>query len=493
MEKKTDQHVSEPLSRKVVKGGLWVFGLRIINRGLSFIRTIILARLLAPEDFGLFGIAMLAIYTLEALSQTGFGPALIQKKENVELYLDTAWTVSVLRAIVLFLILFFTAPIASEFFNSPQTTLIIRVVAISTLLSGFRNIGIIFFRKELEFHKQFFYEFSAALVDLAVAITLAFILRNVWAIIWGGLAANLVSLLMSYVLHDYRPKVSFQKDKFRELFGFGKWVLTSSILVFLVTQGDDIFVGRVLGITALGLYQMAYTLSNLPATEITHVISQVTFPAYSKLQDRPSQLKEAYVRVLQLTSFLSFPLAAGIVVLAPHFIPILIGNKWLAAVPALQILAFAGLTRSIAATAGYLFYALGRTKIDTILQVIRLTLLISLIYPLSIQFDLIGVSLAVLVSIFVSNIGFTYMAAKLTHSTVTELLKVILIPMLNSTLAALVVVVLHPMIGTDLQALIILVLCGTLVYLLLTYLSDRLLNYRIIPLTTEILSSLTTP
>ena len=275
---------SESLSKKVVRGGMWVFALRFTSRGLGFVRTIILARLLAPEDFGLLGIAMLAIATLESFSQTGFQAALIQKKENVDSYLDTAWTVSAIRGIVLFLILFLFAPVVAKFFNSPQATLVIKVIAVSMLLSGFRNIGIIFFQKDLEFNKQFTYEFSAALTDVAISISLAFILRNVWALVWGGLAGHFIRFIMSYILRPYRPHVSFKKSEFKELFGFGKWVLGSSILGFLIIQGDDIFVGKMLGVTALGLYQMAYLISNLPATEITHVISQVTFPAYSRLQ-----------------------------------------------------------------------------------------------------------------------------------------------------------------------------------------------------------------
>ena len=127
-------HQPEPLSRRVVKGGIWVFSLRITNRGLGFIRTIILARLLAPHDFGLLGIAMLAIATLETFSQTGFGAALIQKKDNVESYLDTAWTVSAIRGIILFLILSFSAPIIAKFFDSPQASLVIRAKAIYRLI-----------------------------------------------------------------------------------------------------------------------------------------------------------------------------------------------------------------------------------------------------------------------------------------------------------------------------------------------------------------------
>lgn len=322
---------------------MWVFGLRGINRVLGLIRTIILARLLAPSDFGLLGIAMLAIATLETFSQTGFNAALIQKKDNVESYLDTAWTVSAIRGVILFIILFFSAPLMASFFNTPQAALVIRVIALSTLLSGLRNIGILFFQKELEFNKQFIYELSATLVDLTVAVVLAFILRNVWALVWGGLAANFVRLFVSYVFHPYRPHIRLNKNEFQDLFSFGKWVFGSSILIFLVTQGDDIFVGKMLGATALGLYQMAYLISNLPATEITHVISQVTFPAYSKMQGDIPRLKAAYLDVLQLTAFISLPVAGGIFILAPEFTLIFLGEKWMPMVPTIQILVLAGL------------------------------------------------------------------------------------------------------------------------------------------------------
>jgi lipopolysaccharide exporter len=301
IEKKINQHITEPLSTRVVKGGLWVFALRVINRGLGFARTIILARLLAPEDFGLLGIAMLAIATLETFSQTGFQPALVQKKENVESYLNTAWTVSAIRGGILFVLLFLSSPLIARFFNSPQATLIIRVIAVTVLLSGLKNIGIIFFEKELEFNKQFFYQLSGTLANFGVAIVLAFVLKNVWALVWGGLAFSFVQLFMSYIVHPYRPKVRFEKTKFVELFRFGKWLLAQSIAIFLITQGDDIFVGKMLGVTALGFYQMAYLIANLPATQITHVISGVTFPAYSKMQDDLVRMKKACLRVLGLT------------------------------------------------------------------------------------------------------------------------------------------------------------------------------------------------
>ena len=364
------------------------------------------------------------------------------------------------------------------------------MIAVFALLSGLRNIGVIFFRKELEFDRQFYYEFSGTCADITVAITLAFVLRNVWALVWGGLAANLTRLFMSYLLHPYRPRLRFQKEKFQELIGFGKWVLASSLMVFLVTQGDDIFVGKLLGVTALGLYQIAYTLSNLPATEITHVISQVTFPAYSKLQDEPLKLREAYLRVLQLTTFLSIPVTVGIIVLAPQFIPLVLGEKWLPAIPAVQVLALAGLLRSIAASSGYLFYALGKVKIDTMLQALRLTVLAFLIYPLAIRFQLLGAAIAVAASIFVSNIGFTLMALKLTGCGLSQLFKIILIPLLNGALAAAIILILKTLMGTGLLELVVFSVSGIIVYIATAYLSGRVFDNPIKSLTTDILTSL---
>ena len=240
IEKMTNLNEFRSLAKKAIRGGMWVFALRIINRGLGFIRNIILARLLAPEDFGLLGIAMLAIATLETFSQTGFQPALIQKKGNIESYLNTGWTVSALRGMILFCILFFAAPTIAKFFNSPLASLVIRVIAISTLLAGFRNIGIVFFQKELEFNKQFSYEFSAAVIDLTVAISLAFILRNVWALVWGGLAASFVRLVMSYLIHPYRPRIKWERRKSKDLFDFGRWTVASGIFIFFLPKDIDI-------------------------------------------------------------------------------------------------------------------------------------------------------------------------------------------------------------------------------------------------------------
>ncbi len=470
----------EKLSHRVIKGGFWVFSIRLVQQLLGFARLIILARILAPQDFGLFGIALLAMSLLETFSQTGFNAALVQKKQDIKSYLDTAWTVQLVRGIVLAAIAFAIAPYVAAFFDTPAAKPILQVIALSELIRGFANIGVVYFQKELKFHKQFIYSLSGTLADMGVAISAAFFLRSVWALVFGLLAGNLVRLIVSYFVHPYRPKPNFNLQQFKDLSGFGRWVLGSSILIFLVTHGDDALVGKVLGVTALGFYQLAYRLSNMPATEITHVISQVTFPAYSKLQDNLPKLREAYLKVLQLTAFLSFPLAGLIFVLTPDFTMIFLGEKWMSIVPAMQALVFAGLARSIAATTGPVFLAVGKPKIETQWQIVRLLILAALIWPLTIVWGIVGSSIAVLLSILVSTFGFLFMVLKITRSRTLQFAKTIAFPWIGGALLVISVLAVKAMSNTvGMQRFLLLATIGGLTYLIVIYLLDRFMNYRI--------------
>lgn len=490
--KKNVTNLKEPgqtLSQHTVRGGFWVFSLRIVQQIFGLSRLVILARILAPHDFGLMGIALLTMATLETFSQTGFQQALIQKKVDIRPYLDSAWTVLILRGFVLFAILYLIAPYVAVFFNVPEAKPIIQVIGFSVFLQAFTNIGVIYFQKELEFNKEFIYQFAGTLADFIVAVSAVLILRNVWALVFGLLAGNAARCFVSYLIHPYRPHLSSDLGKAKELFGFGKWVLASSILVFLITQGDDIFVGKYLGVAALGFYQMAYRISNMPATEITHVISQVASPAYSKLQNNIPKLREAYLRVLQLTAFLSFPIAGLIFVLAPDFTQIFLGEKWMPMVPAMRVLVFAGLVRSIAATAGYIFYSVGRPKIDTRLQIIRLFVLAVLIYPFTVKWGILGTSFVVFLSIFISNIGFCFKAIKITECGVKNFAKMIIFPLISGILLILFILGLKSIMGIGMWEFIVFTGMGILVYLITIYLSDKFFNYKIQVLIKESMQS----
>lgn len=420
---------SDSLLKKIIPGGIWVFSLRMTNRGMGLIRTLILANLLTPVDFGLIGVAMLAISSMEMLSETGFQTALIQKKGNIGRFLDTAWTVAALRSIILFGILFFSSPVIAEFFNSPDASPIIRVIAVSSLLSGFGNIAIIYFQRELEFKKQFIFEITASLSDLIISIYIAYLLQSAWAIVWGGLAGNSVRFILSYMIYPYRPRISIGKEEFMELFSFGKWVFGSSFIVYLVTQGDSLFTGKMLGIAALGLYQMAFIISNIPTIELAQIVSQVTFPTYARLQDDRDRIKQLFLNALKFNIVLVMPVAAGIVCFTQDFIRIFLSEKWLPMSGAMQVLAIAGFIRSLSIESAVLLLALNRPDLNAKLQFLRFAILALSIYPLSANLGILGTAFSVLLSISLPTAGFLSAAFSAVNISIRDFFRTIFYPL----------------------------------------------------------------
>ena len=325
------------------------------------------------------------------------------------------------------------------------------------------------------------------MADLVVAIAAALLLRSVWALAFGLLAGNFVRFVMSY-FYSYRPRVRLEIGRAKELYSFGRWVLGSSVLVFLLTQGDDALVGKILGAIALGFYQMGYRLSQTPATEITHVISQITFPTYSQLQDNLSKLREAYLRTLQLTAFISIPLAGGIFILAPEFTKIFLGDKWMPMIPAMQALAIGGAIRSIGATFGPLLQAIGKPEILAKFMFIQLILVGILIYPFTLHWNILGTALACIIPGLIVNAFLSYEVVKVIKCRIGKFCKKLGYPLANTGLMLLFILILLKTNSLDSVGTLkffLFVLIGTLVFLSGVYVSDRVLDYGMIALLKE--------
>lgn len=397
------------------------------------VRIVVVARFLAPEDLGLMGIVLLTLAILESLSQTGFAAALIQQKKLVDAYLDTAWIVSLVRGVCLYGLLFLFAPLVASFFNAPDVTLLLRVVGLAYIFEGLINIGVVTFRKELKFEKEFLYQQIEIFTDIFLTISLAIILRSVWALVFGYLGGKGVKCFTSYLLHPYRPRLSFDSEKARELFRFGKYLLGSSIILLLITQGDDAVVGKLLGTTALGFYVIAYKISNMPATSITHAFSQVAFPTYSKLQDDLERLRKAYLKALKYIAFVSLPTCGGLIVLAPELVSFFLGQKWMDIVPAMRILCVFGLIRALGGTTGPLFQGVGRPDIITKLNLGKLLVIALLIIPLTQKYGIVGSSITVTIPMVLDQTISWHICARIIRGRVGEIFAV-LVPSLIGTL-----------------------------------------------------------
>ena len=377
-------------AHRAVKGGAWAFATNFSTRLLEIVKTVILARLLDPKDFGLFGISLVVMYFFEMISQAGIEQALVQKKEDISSYLDTAWLIQLLRGLLLGAIIFTTAPLTAHFFGEPAVKNLLRVIAVAVALSGFRNIGVLYFQKELIFNKQFVLTVSSVLTDFFVSVTIALVYRSVWALVLGYLAAAAVQTTLSYFLHRYRPRPSFILGKANQMMTYGKWIFSSSALIYLVDSIDDIVVGKMLKAFTLGLYQMAYNLSNFAATQICNVISQVTFPVYSKLQHDIPRLREGFLRTVSLVSIISLPLTFGLFLLAPSIIKVLLGDKWMPILVPLRAMCVIGGIRSITGNFGPIFLSVGRPDILTKIQVFNLSILGITILPFVGAFGIMG-------------------------------------------------------------------------------------------------------
>lgn len=385
--------------RRLATGAFWVFAAEAAGGALSLLSTVVSARVLQPVEFGLMATVVLTMAVLDALSQTGFEQALIQRQKDVDRLLDSAWSLQLLRGLVLALLFAVISPWLARFYREPRLEPIMLVASGVLLLRGCQSLGPVLFSRELDFRRQFGIKVAQALASAFVYIPAVLLLRNVWALCVSLLVGALLSTVISFAAHPYRPRFALDRGSVRELFSFGKWVSWSAALVFIATQGDDLFVSKYLGFAALGLYQMAYGISNLPATQISHVISRVTFPAYSKLLSEPPQLKALFGRVLRSTMLLALPVSVVIWFLIPDLVRYVIGDKWSGIVPLVRVLIIAGLARAFAATGGALFQAMGRPELDFRMQVPRFVVLVLLLWPAAAQWGVTGVCAVCLASI----------------------------------------------------------------------------------------------
>lgn len=417
---------------KVMSAGFWAMALRIALRIFVVIRTVILANLLSPQDFGIMGIAIIAILLLERFTEAGFEAALVQKDEDIEPYLNTAWTMQVLRGMVIAAVLFFGAPLIANFFGSSEATAVLQVVALAVVVNSVANIAIVYFQKDLRFDRFFLLQVSDKGTDIVVSIVAALILRNVWALVLGFIAGSVGKTIMSYVIHPFRPRFRWVWHKVKELFNFGKWILWMNMLNYLTLELDDIIVGRVLGVDALGFYRMAFNFSQSMATEVTQVIGQVAFPTYSQLQGQMDKLRRAYFGSLHLASFIGFPLAIGTILIAPDLVYGLLGDQWAPIIVPMQLLSIAGLARGAGATIGPLFMSQGKPNIPPRFSTAKLIMFAVFLYPAINTWGLNGASGVVAVSATITGTAAVWAAFRFLGDPNRQLLETVGYPALNT-------------------------------------------------------------
>jgi len=394
--------------KETVKGISWMGSLRGMTRIVGFIKIAILARLLAPTQFGVFGIASLVLAFLEITFDTGINVFLIQEEGKLEDYLDTAWVVSILRGFLISLTILLFSPLISSFFNSPDSFRILLLISTVPFVKGFINPAVVKFLKDLEFKKEFLFRFVIFTVDASVSIATAFITKSAVSLVWGILAGGITEVVLSFFILP-RPKLNFEKEKIKKVVDRGKWVTFYGVFNYLFEHGDDIVVGKLMNTSSLGIYQMAYKISSLPISEVTDVIVKVTLPVYVKISFDKKRLKRAFFKTLFTVSLAVFPMGLVLYLFPKEVIRIVLGEKWIEAYAVLKLLALFGVLRAIMLSGYTIFLAVKKQEYVTIMTLVGILGLGITIIPLVNKFGIYGAGLSALIATIISFPVFIYL------------------------------------------------------------------------------------
>jgi O-antigen/teichoic acid export membrane protein len=380
---------------RVLRSGMWA-GLSEVGLSvLGFVRSVVLARLLTPDIFGVMALAMVVVRAIETFTRPGVAQALIARQQDFDKACNTAYTMLVVRGFLLAAMLAAVAPWIGDFYESPTLPLMLQVLGGVFILTGFRNINIIARQRELEFRSLTYLAQVSAIVGTIATIAIAWWLRSVWALVAGQLISAILGAVLSYVFIPGRPRFEFDREVARDLMRYGKFITGSSMLLYIATEIDTAVIGKVLGHAELGYYTVAFTIVHMTTTQLAKVAAGIMMPAYSKLQADLPALRNAYLRTLGLVMFAVLPASLGLVLVAEPLVRVVYGEKWLLAVVPLQLLAVFGLFRSLAAFTGYLFEGIGQPKVAFTMAGVRLAVLLPLVVPAALYYGLPGVAITV--------------------------------------------------------------------------------------------------
>lgn len=333
-----DEESADPISfrRGVVAGSLLLVLSRFLQRTMGFFSTIVLARLLFPEDFGLVAIASAFLAVISGMTQLSFNAALIRFQTDRREDFDTAWTLSVCRAFILSGIVLAGSFFVPQVIGDPRLHGIMLALSILPLIQGFTNPKFVVFQREMLWGREFFILTFSKFVGVVVTITAAIIFRSYWALILGSLASGMIRLPLSYILLPFLPRVSFAST--RKFFSFSAWLMGSHFFNSIGSQTDKFVLGTLVGIDSTGKYFMGQEIAQMPTRELFAPILRTLFPGYMKIAGDKDVLREKALTSIGVLSAISVPAGVGFALISHEFVQLVLGTKWLSIVPMVEII-----------------------------------------------------------------------------------------------------------------------------------------------------------
>jgi O-antigen/teichoic acid export membrane protein len=399
-------------TKTAIAGFSWLTAFRLVTRGVSLGKTVVVARFLNPTQFGLFGIATLLLSFVEVITETGVNIFLIQQKKDTEEYYSSAWIVSIIRGTIIAGVMIIFSSLVANFFNAPDVTRLLYIMSLVPFIRGFINPAVITLQKNLLFQKEFYFRSTVLAIEIVATVILLFVSPTPESLIWGLVIGVISEVLLSYIFISPRPNLVYNKGYISELISHGKWITGATVFNYGFERGDNFVVGRMLGAQSLGIYDMAYRFSMLPITEISDVINKVAFPVYVKISDDYVRLKRAFLKTIGVITLLVSGIGIVLLLFTQPIVEIILGEQWISVVPILKILAVLGIIRAVSLSISSFLLSLQKQKYLTLTTLIGLAGMLITIVPAINMWGIIGAAYSACLGYFISVPFIIYFAWK---------------------------------------------------------------------------------
>lgn len=399
------------LTKRTVSGFFWTFSQQVSVQFINFIETIILARILLPSEFGLIGMLAVFIAIGNTLIDSGLTSSLIRTANPTEKDYSTVFFINLLGSILIYCILFFTAPLIASFYKQPMLTNIVRLYTLTFIIRAFSSVQMTRLTKELNFKLQMTIQIPSEILGSALGIILALSGFGVWSLVWMNIFQSSMYSIQLWIRSGWRPKFLFDKDLFKYHFNFGYKLTLSSLLDTVYQNLYTLIIGKFFSAAQVGYYTYSMTLRQLPIQNISGALNKITYPIFSSIQNDDIALKRAYKKLMQQVIFWIAPILILLTIIAEPLFRLLLTEKWLPAVPYFQILCIAGILYPLQAYNLNILKIKGRSDLFLKLAVIKKVLSISGVF-VALQFGIFGLLYFQIVMTLISFVINTWYSGK---------------------------------------------------------------------------------
>lgn len=388
-------------NKAILKGFYWNAIQIVINQFFSFAVRLILARILFPEQFGLIGMAVIFTGFIQTINELGLTSALIQRKKELMTpkHFHTSFWTGLLWSIILFLIMTFAiAPLGAAFYNEPILISLITVMSISIIFTPFSIVNKAILTRQMNFKSIAKVENLASLIAGVISIILAYCGAGVWSLAFNSVAVVIIVVPLYLRFCDWRPKFLWDKQAFRDIFGFGIFTSMTNLINYLINNFDYLIIGKMVSAPALGAYTFAFILTDTIKNRIASVISNVMYPVYANLQSDKASSKVLYIKVVEYNCILIFPIMLSLFIFAEPLILKLFGDKWVDSIFPTQLLAAAVMLQLLVFSNTTLIRGLGFANFEFRLQFIKALIYMPVLFAGVYYNGIIGAAWAVLIN-----------------------------------------------------------------------------------------------